>query len=115
MGIHFRSMNLSEWFHVHFDENHVFMKVDPPEKPGWEQSFAWKDIIRVCFENGDWMSSDTIYVFTNQREESYVIPTEADGGSEVWSEIIRRGLFDAELAIEMATQSEGFACFPPED
>jgi len=51
----------------------------------------------------------------NQREESYVIPSEADGGPEFWSEVIRRGLFDAELAIEKATQSEGFACYPPEE
>ncbi|MCB1139865.1 MAG: hypothetical protein KDK23_13980 [Leptospiraceae bacterium] len=109
------TMNLSDWLHVSFDEDSVNMKADPPEKPGWEQSFQWKDIIRVCFENGDWMSSDTIYVFTNQRPESYVIPTEAEGGAALWGEIIRRKLFDAELAIEMATQSEGFACFPPED
>ena len=108
-------MNLSDWLHVSFDDAQVHMKANPPEKPGWEQSFAWDDIFRICFENGDWLSSDTIYVFTNQRKESYVIPTEADGGAEFWSEVISRKLFDAELAIEMATQSEGFACCPPED
>lgn len=108
-------MNLSDWLHVKFDENRVHMKADPRDRPGWEQSFDWKSIIRICFENGDWMSSDTIYVFTDAREESYVIPTQADGGAEFWSEVIRRKLFDTELAIEMATQSEGFACFPPEE
>lgn len=108
-------MNLSDWLQVSFDSESVHMKANPPEKEGWEQTFYWKDIIRVCFENGDWMSSDTIYVFTSQREESYVIPTEAKGGAEFWAEVIQRQLFDAELAIEMATQAEGFACCPPEE
>ena len=46
-------MNLSDWLHVSFDDAQVHMKANPPEKPGWEQSFAWDDIIRICFENGD--------------------------------------------------------------
>ncbi|MCB1168157.1 MAG: hypothetical protein KDK37_15645 [Leptospiraceae bacterium] len=107
--------SLQDWYHVRFDDNEVHLKTDPPDREGWEQSFTWDSIVRICFENGDWLSSDTIYVFTSERPESYVIPTEADGGSAFWGEIIGRKLFDAELAIEMATQSEGFACWPPED
>jgi len=59
------------------------------------------------------MYSDEIYVFTTQRPESYLIPTEAKGGSELWSEIIRRGLFGPELAIKAASSVEGLFCCPP--
>jgi hypothetical protein len=59
--------------------------------------------------------SDGIYVFTNQRPESYVIPTEANGGGALWSEILRRGLFDPSLAIEAARSTGGIYCWPPQD
>jgi hypothetical protein len=56
--------------------------------------------------------SDGIYVFTTLRPESFVIPAEASGGAALWNEIVRRGLFDAELAIEAASASEGLFCWP---
>ena len=58
------------------------------------------------------MASDGIYVFTSERPQSFVIPTEADGGLEVWNELVRRGLFDAELAIKAALAEEGLFCWP---
>ncbi len=36
----------------------------------------------------------------------------ADGGGDLWGEIINRGLFDAELAIKLATGLEGLHCWP---
>jgi hypothetical protein len=59
--------------------------------------------------------SDGIYVFTRERPESYVIPTEARGGGELWSEILRRKLFDATLAIEAASSTGGLYCWPSEE
>jgi hypothetical protein len=105
---------LSEWFVVTFDENVVRIHAEPPGKAPWTQEFAWASIIRVCFKAEDLNLSDGIYVFTSQRPESYVIPTEATGGSEFWSEILRRKLFDAELAIQAACSTGGLFCWPPD-
>jgi hypothetical protein len=103
------------WYHVSFNETTVFLDVSPPGSEGWKDQFQWKDVIRVCFQLGDLWVSDEIYIFTNKRPESYVIPTEAEGGPEFWGEIIRRDLFDAELAIEIASATEGIYCWPLDD
>jgi hypothetical protein len=60
-------------------------------------------------------ASDGIYVFTSLRPESYVIPVEASGGLEFWNEIVRRRLFDAGLAVKVASLSEGLVCWPPDE
>jgi hypothetical protein len=62
----------------------------------------------------DLFVSDGIYVLTSQRPESYVIPTEAEGGPELWSEILRRGLFDPQLAIEAMRSPGGLFLWPPD-
>lgn len=61
------------------------------------------------------MYSDEIYVFTTQRPESYLIPTEAKGGGELWSEIMRRKLFDPELAIKAVTSIDTLYCWPADE
>jgi len=104
---------LSDWYNVSFDDKYVYRDVKPPGRDGWEDKFEWKDVIRVCFQAGDLYSSDEMYIFVKDREESYLIPTEANGGSELWGEIIERELFDAKLAIEVATDADGgFYCWP---
>ena len=105
-------MSLSDWYHVSFDGNYVFRKVNPPNGENWKDQLLWKDIIRVCFKPGDLFTSDELYLFTDKRPESYVIPIEADGGSQLWNEIIERELFSAELAIKVATSSDGIYCWP---
>lgn len=110
--------DLEEWFHVRWDAVAVHLDVSPPDREPWSASFEWSSIRRVCFKAEGLLASDGIYVFTSQRPESYVIPTEADGGGELWDEILRRGLFDARLAIEVAAATEGLYCWPeaePED
>lgn len=109
-----RPKPLNEWFFVSFDEKAVHLRAQPPGKPAWSQDFAWDTVIRVCFKAEDMFMSDGIYVFTSTRPESYVIPTEAHGGGELWSEILRRKLFDAALAIEAARSTGGLYCWPPE-
>lgn len=103
------------WFHVSFDEQTVYLNVNPPGGKEWKVQFHWKNVIRVCFKSEDLWMSDEIYIFISKRPESYVIPTEADGGPEFWGEIIRRDLFDANLAIKIATATEGLYCWPEED
>jgi hypothetical protein len=108
--------SISTWYRVSFDDTLVYRQANPETGKAWNDSFAWADVIRVCFEaSEDFMTSDTIYVFTNKRPESYEIPTEAKGGSELWGEIIRRNLFDAELSIKISMgQKKGISCWPAE-
>ena len=108
-------MSLSDWYHVYFDANYVFRDVNPPNGENWNDKLLWKDINRVCFKPGDLFSSDELYIFTNIRPESYLIPLEADGGSQLWNEIIERELFSAKLAIKAATSNDGIYCWPEDD
>lgn len=105
-------MDLSRWFHVRFDEQHVFCQAEPPGAKPWSDQFAWGDVVRVCFEVTDFLQPDNLYVFVRQRPESYVIPMEAEGGPTLLDELIRRKLFDAELAIKAASAVEGLYCWP---
>ncbi len=104
-------MNLF-WYHVRFDEHGVFRKAEPPGAKSWNDQFEWSDVIRVCFEATDFLQSDNLYIFIRQRPESYVIPMEAEGSAELFDELIRRKLFDAELAIRAASAVEGLYCWP---
>jgi hypothetical protein len=42
-----------------------------------------------------------------------VVPVEADGGEAVLDELLKRKLFDAQLAIRAAMEFEGVFCWPP--
>ena len=105
-------MSLDSWYHVTFDKEFIYRVVEPPNQETWNDKVRWEDIIRICFHPGDFLETDELYIFTNEREESYLIPLEADGGSELWGEIIGRNFFDAELAIKAATTTEGIYCWP---
>lgn len=102
-----------EWFQVSFDETGVQINAQPPGREPWSQSFRWDAVERICFKAEDMLVSDGIYVFTSDRAQSYAIPTEAVGGTELWEEILRRDLFNAELAIEAACSEGGLYCWPP--
>lgn len=104
---------LSEWFVLTFDDEEIRFDVNPPGGDGWHAHVKWKSIVRVCFKAGDFIESDEVYIFTDVRPESYLFPTQAGGASDVWGEIIRRGHFDAELAIKAALSSGTLTCDPP--
>jgi hypothetical protein len=106
---------LCDWFTVTFDDQTIFLRASPPGEDPWSQQFTWDSIIRICFETQGVFGSDGIYVFTTQRPQSYVIPTEALGASELWAQFIDRKLFDAQLAIKMMTANSGLFCWPPKD
>jgi hypothetical protein len=94
---------LADWFKTSFDGHGITLDVSTPGYNPWQARIEWARIVRVCFKTGDFLESDDIYIFTDERPESYLVPTEAAGGLDLWNEIIRRGLFDAELAIRAAT------------
>jgi hypothetical protein len=108
-----KPLPLSEWFFVTYDESTVFVKAAPRGKEPWEQSFPWSSIVRVCFKDEGPFLSDGIYVFTSTRLESFVIPTEANGGDEFFSALVARNLFPSDLMLQAGTSTDGgFYCWP---
>jgi hypothetical protein len=105
---------LAEWFDVTFDQDRIHLSVEPPGREPWSVTFPWACIERISFKAEDLDMSDGVYIFTSLRSESYVVPTEASGGEELWGEILRRGLFDPELAIEAASSHGGVFTWPPD-
>lgn len=104
--------SVSDWYFVTYDNDKIYRNVHPPESKKWKDEMEWKDIIRVCFKAGDLFESDELYIFIDKRIESYLIPIEASGGFELWNEIIKRELFDADLAIKIAAADDGLYCWP---
>lgn len=104
---------VSNWFHVNFDEERATLKVNTPGQEAWEQSFTWSSVERVCFKSEGLELSDGLYIFTNQRPESFVLPTDATGGVEFLNELMRRKLLPAELIIKAAAAPEStMLCWP---
>ena len=91
-----------EWFKVTFDDIAIHLDVSPPASDPWAARIEWARIVRICFRSGDFPESDDVYIFTGERPESRLIPIDASGGFELWQEVLRRKLFDAELAIRAA-------------
>ena len=106
------ALKLLDWFHVAFDDHAVQLDVSPPGTETWTAEFKWDSVQRVCFQAEGLEASDGIYMFTSDRPESFVIPTEAKGGLDFWNEVIRRGLFNEDLAIAAATAVEGQFWWP---
>jgi hypothetical protein len=102
-----------EWFQVRCDDALITLQVTPPSRPAWEAQIRWERIIRVCFKANGWDGPDEVYLFTDERPESYLIPMIAVGANVMWDEIIRRRLFDAEVAIEAASAIDKLFCCPP--
>jgi HEAT repeat protein len=101
---------LREWYFVRFDDCAIALQVNPPDGTLWEATIPWERIIRICFKTGDWFESDEIYIFTDERSESYLIPTEAEDGKALWDEILERKLYHGEVAIDLpATMVEADA------
>lgn len=104
-----------DWYRVSFDADGVLRQASPPGRPAWEERVAWSDITRVCLEMEGPFGADSLYLFARQRPESHVIPLAADGAPALLGELIRRGLFDGDLAIRAAS-AEGLFCWePPQD
>ena len=106
---------IGDWYRVRYDEHGVYRDVRPPNGERWEDSFAWTTVIRVCFIAHGLFDSDELFVFTSERDESYQMPTEADGTLDLIDELIRRGLIPATVMIEAALSEDQLFCWPPPD
>jgi hypothetical protein len=76
-------MALDGWFHVSFDDEKIYIHIHAPEQEEFRVTVQWSEIIRVCFKTGDLFTPDEIYIFVTSRPESYLIPTEADGATDL--------------------------------
>jgi hypothetical protein len=103
---------MEDWYKISWDKVSVYRNVTPPGSEPWSDSFRWSDIERICFEANDFYESDCIYIFLKGQEASVAIPTDASSGADLWGEIIKRKLFDSELAIKAATSGPGLFCDP---
>lgn len=100
-----------DWYTVTFDETGFTRQVAPPGGEAWTDSVRWDEIVRVCLEMEDFLGSDSLYVFTATRPESYQMPLQAESVRALLSELIQRKLFEAQLAID-AAMGEGVYCWP---
>ena len=101
-----------EWYRVSFDETNIYRRAAPPGREAWQDELAWKRVVRVCFKAGDFLDSDEIYLFADDRPESYLIPTLADGGKELFDELIERKFIPADGAIEAMNKTGELFCWP---
>lgn len=81
-------VGMIDWFVVMTDDRSIGLSVIPPGRSPRQAVIPWDSVVRVCFEAADFLVSDDLYIFTSLRPESWLIPTEADGG--------RQGLANAE-------------------
>jgi len=103
-----------DWFVVTCEDEAIHLSVRPPGQDSWSVDIPWASIIRVCFKVEDLTTSDGIYVFTDLGDESVAIPLEAVGGNELLVELVRRGLYDEDLATVATTAGMGLFCWPPD-
>ena len=106
-------MELSDWYQVRFDDDLIYRSVAPPEHDAWTDDLAWSDVRQVCLEMEGMLGSDSMHIFTRARPESYAIPMLAAGATELLAELVRRGLFDGQMAIDAASSELGLFCWPP--
>ena len=105
-----------KWFEVDYDAENITISRRKLVVLKSVIVIQWSRIIRICFLAGDHIKFDELYLFTDERPESYVIPMDSFGGLQLWGEIIKRGLFDAELAIKAASAfSDELLCWPQEN
>lgn len=110
-----KTVPVSEWFGVRWDDAAVYLIARPPEGESWTTAIPWSAITRVCFKAEGFAASDGILLFTSGREAAWAVPIEARGGEGLWAELVRRGLFDARLAFAAMRAAEGVFCWPPAD
>jgi hypothetical protein len=103
-----------DWFHVSYDADVIHLSVRPPRQDSWSVDLPWPSIVKVCWRAGDATSSAGLYVFTDLGPDSVAIPTDAIGGPELVDELIRRELYDADLARVAAAATIGLFCWPPD-
>ncbi|WP_395007240.1 hypothetical protein [Undibacterium sp.] len=108
---------LEELLEVEFDALEVRIRVLSAEMdPGWNQTFFWDNIARVCFKDEGLWTSDSVFISLHNQESVVHVLIEAKGGSEFFGELCNRGLFPENIWRKaMGDTSGGTHCWPPFD
>jgi len=104
-----------DWFRVICGDEAIQLDVRPPGGEAWDATIPVETVTRVCLELGDFLASDTIYLFVAGRAASYMIPTDCVGGAELSGYLVSQNLVNGEEWIAAMTSSEGLRCWPPVD
>jgi hypothetical protein len=102
-------------FDVTFDDTGVVIR----ESHWWrrrvdERRFHWANIRSVCFKDCG-LSSDVFLIYTSEREEAFMVPTEAHGGLAFWQALSARGLFPEEISQAAVKATDGGSYWWPRD
>jgi hypothetical protein len=109
-----RRKPLKELLVVDFDDYEVRVRVVSQLEPGWNQSFEWTNIRRICFKDGGLIGSDIIYISLKHPDTVKAVLTEAKGGHEFFGALIARGLFPEHIWRKATGDtSGGMHCWPP--
>jgi hypothetical protein len=95
---------LSTWYFIRCDTEQLTLDVRTATP--WRAEIRWDRIERICLVPGDLWSSDELIVFVKGRENSYVIPLEANGGAELIS-ALPESVCPYDLRIAFATGAAG--------
>ncbi|WKE64034.1 hypothetical protein PVT67_10010 [Gallaecimonas kandeliae] len=105
---------LNELLAVEFDERTVHVKVLARLESGWNQSFQWSDVERVCFKDGGMTSSDILFIYVKGRDEPVPVLLEAQGGSQFLGALTKRALFPEHVWRKAMGETDGaLHCWPP--
>ena len=106
---------MDQLLEVAYDTKEVRVRTLTPEMdPGWNQTFLWEDITRVCFKDEGLWSSDSVFLTLRGKEKVAHVLTEAKGGSEFFGALCDRGLFPEDVWRKaMGDTSGGTHCWPP--
>ena len=111
-----RPRRLNELLIVEYDDVEVRVRVLRELESGWNQTFRWADVRRVCFKDEGMWQSDTVYVSLSDREKPAVVPTEAEGGHVFFGALCERGLFPEQVWRKaVGDTSGGMHCWPPHE
>lgn len=107
---------LNQLLSISFDEVTVRVVVLAELDAGWNQSFRWSDVERVCFKDEGLYASDLILIQQIGRDKPIVVPTEADGATEFLGALTVRGYFPEQLWKDAVGETNGgLHCWPPID
>lgn len=109
-----RPRKASDLLAIEFDEQEVRVRVLERLNPGFNRSFGWSEVERVCFQDGGLMSSDLLFIMVRGQEKPVIVPSEARGGAEFFGALCGRGLFPEQVWRKaIGDTSGGTHCWPP--
>lgn len=89
---------LKETDHPHvsatFSEAAITVSFHSDEAEDFDTVLPWDAICRVCYRTYDYGAPDFIHLFVDDGfEPEAIVPVTETGGEDLWTEVLRRGLF----------------------